>query len=1331
MSQEFHTQQSKRRLPRPKRGRPGSKRPRTVFNIDDIATVGAPEASVLGETVAEFEQNPHYERQVTCPANSPIHNSISATKKPQDFQSSNESKEEPKNPSSSSSTDPVSSGSLVLDPDGESSSDSENEPPSNDETTVTNRTGPWVTWAENQHMLSDWVMDKLDKMITKSERDEERSLMNYFDEQIMMQQLWHNIRKTVDNEDDEDSNEDKSNDEEGEAMEVDSEGERDRTAIRKDSHKLLLQSKNGSTSPITAKIPDETTSDRVEKQSKGATRNLPASNEAASQLIENRMAQRRTKIVRWPLPKWTPKPFQTNDSDGASASERLFTPHDFETCVIEPLLNKLPQETCKIRILEECPNDKNSYLLEAQMVDDKELHDPKESWDIVQATTEAFVRSRISGVNLRWLLQDGASLEMDLSLSLSETLGVRFSKFAVVDKTNQRNTKAVKPNRTSPPGLWINRVEPNKGLATALGSQTPFCNGCALLMVNRTTICDPMVLRDTLKTLKAKANPVAVKICVSRHADLREISLSKLLQKYKLKRRDRMPIDVNFYPGLTKDYDTVVQNPSTTRALSKNPAHSSFPQNLQTSEKSQGADETSASKNLVHPSFPQHLQPHNKAEEKRGKKEKGLPSPKTATLAVHPSFRQHDQTAEESKVAEREAKENSKQPSQTASEKVIHPSETFTGKDPSKEKTAPESDSASGASSLFDGSSSDKNISGESKRSPINTNNKDTDQTPINVNGGDAGASSANKSAMTSFASEVNPDKKQSSQNQKEEEKEKVSVARNQNVKDPKQSESDNGHHISTTTILDIEPSTTQYNGTAKTNGRLERIEDKSVKKPVSSTLVSSTSASANSLPTNGEKTHGKESQSSSKPQPTSNGSSNSKTAVNIIPLPSQKVINHSSTVPSHEGYTAPVRYDPYEVALDPKNPLGGFFRTERGQNFHSKCVISSIFPGGQLNQDARIKSGTQVTAVMVGERRMNISNFEDVRDRYSDARHFRKNLRLILQNNHSCRNEPSHLSQNYWSLIGAWKGTISTGWAGGAPIESQSNGYTSGPKWDKAVTNARSQRNQHRAGSSSSTPCHNIEIGKTTASERAPSPTLGPFSPIAAIEDIERRPDSPPISGEVAFVDAIRNKSWKELIDVMEKGPYFSKEFLKHVLKNQYIYLDSELKKSKSSSTGTNSFHLPLWQRLEKDRDTLMKVKRNEDLEAKKKIIKLYINISHLIDKATSLRNWTEVTVEIKKLDLFHLPPSTCSRRSKVISTKVRKMNPDVDLCILPSANVEHQISYSTFNQFTVHNNFFASLDDRKIMVEIVEGDPKVDKVFCSKLGQFLLTLNEIESKW
>lgn len=149
--------------------------------------------------------------------------------------------------------------------------------------------------------------------------------------------------------------------------------------------------------------------------------------------------------------------------------------------------------------------------------------------------------------------------------------------------------------------------------------------------------------------------------------------------------------------------------------------------------------------------------------------------------------------------------------------------------------------------------------------------------------------------------------------------------------------------------------------------------------------------------------------------------------------------------------------------------------------------------------------------------------------------------------------------------------------------------------------------------------------------------------------------------------------------------------------------------------------------ERLEHDRKRLF----TQDLQIKKKLLKIYINGIYLVEKAMTLRNWDEVTIQIQNLELFRLPSLFDPERSKAISTKVQWTSPDIDLCKLPATAMHHRISYSSMNEFSVHNNQRAHLENREVVVRVSAGDPEVDKKLPIELGQFILAMDVIESKW
>lgn len=117
-----------------------------------------------------------------------------------------------------------------------------------------------------------------------------------------------------------------------------------------------------------------------------------------------------------------------------------------------------------------------------------------------------------------------------------------------------------------------------------------------------------------------------------------------------------------------------------------------------------------------------------------------------------------------------------------------------------------------------------------------------------------------------------------------------------------------------------------------------------------------------------------------------------------------------------------------YEVTFDPSSPLGGYFRTETGQNGMSKCRIFSKFSKGQLARDPRITVGTTVTAALIGDTRHDITGHLDLKQLYDDA-HESKNRLSLLFENHAMKT--GRYCDNYWSVNGSWTGPVHDGWPG------------------------------------------------------------------------------------------------------------------------------------------------------------------------------------------------------------------------------------------------------------------------------------------------------------
>ena len=1124
MSEEQQQPQPKRRRPPPKRGRPGLKRPRTVFHLDDVTTMAPPEKTVEMESINEANSettNVPPASNVSAETESPILPRTTAVPENPLLQDEKQGKATTERiRSDSDSNESLTKADSDMDLDGN-----------------TNQSGPWWTWAENQHSLEEYVMGKLDKMITKSERDEERRIMNHFDEQILMHQLLYNIEKKeaelVDGDSDDESHDDQPKaTQEILADNATADGEANQISPEPEHPEEAPVASSTSTTEMEFEKENPTRANAVET---AGTTTVP---ETASQVVSNDPS--RKILFQRALPRWIPN---RSENDGPKA--RLFTPQEFDRFVIQPLIRKLP---CEIS-LEDCPEDPHSYFLKVQITNEKvDKNDSRafetrnRHWDYIKATVEAFVRYRISRDNLRCLLEDGASFELELSLKVNEPMGVRFSTFNLVHQ-EEAIVEAANPANDLPPGLWINRVKPDKGLAMALGSHEAFSKGCAMLTLNGTTVQDPLVVRKLIQDAKDKTpnKPLSIKVCLSKYADLSAIPLSKLTQKHFLKRRDGKPIQFDPHPELVQKEKTTSQK---TKSKKDPPKASSQPK-------------TSA-------------QPSSSDKAQSPVSDKKSPSPRTSNKFCHPSFPEHLQA----------------------------PVLSIVGKEPS--------------------------------------------HMPL----------------TEGIGTLVNKD----------------ALVRKSNMTDDGISDlSDEEEHKGTSATLK--------------DGKKKKVTFDS---PVANRQL----------------------------------------------LYKSSLHPKSPSSPHHNKQVATLNLDPFEVTLDTSLPLGGYFRTEPGQNFQSKCVILSVALGGQLNVNwgARIRIGTQVTAVMTGERRIHVTNHATVRDRYIYAKQHRQKLRLVLQNSHSCKKVDAFVSITNWTRDGKWVGKITDGWDGESlQLNDQSGDNTKTPN-DQSGLQTLADR----------------DVGQSMEQrDRTPSPQLGRFSPPntsqeqssfgvpsslgMTMNDAKRRLNHGPLNGEEAFVDAVRNKSWTDLIKVIGKCTNLSKEFVQHVINNQYKFVETELQKSNSESSNGEAinFRLTMAERLEHDRKRLLQDEKIKDLQTRKEILKIYIDCIYFVEKAMTLRNWDEVTIQIQSLELLHLPSRHDPQRSKALSTKVQWMPPDIDLCQLPAAGIQHRILYSSKNEFSVHNNRRACLENREIMVQISEGDPEIDKVKPKELGQFILAIDEIESKW
>lgn len=374
-------------------------------------------------------------------------------------------------------------------------------------------------------------------------------------------------------------------------------------------------------------------------------------------------------------------------------------------------------------------------------------------------------------------------------------------------------------------------------------------------------------------------------------------------------------------------------------------------------------------------------------------------------------------------------------------------------------------------------------------------------------------------------------------------------------------------------------------------------------------------------------------------------------------------------------------RKELYEVAFDTSIPLGGFFRTERNQ-----CLVYSICPNGQMAKHQsgtqRIAFGTSVGSVITGETRNKISSHTELEHFYQDAKRARRSL-CILFNNSTAK--PSHTEkENSWDDLGHWIGTAylddDDGWAGGAEIAQKLQPTlsmdTAIEPWNAATQDANSgDISPNNAGVESWTsivstiePGHKIREpekkllvrkstflpdemlqigGNTGVSKFMPSGLQTSQRPkrdrthskrvafsipdnrefffckndASNVRKIFSRAEveaqvHPGLSQKEALINVIRNGSCKDMIELLQTQPMEDFD-LESVLQDEYSSVGKELQKVKGHA------------------QTIQKQSIEIDLNSKYRVLNIYINCIHLIERAMSLKRWCTLDIELKHIDL------------------------------------------------------------------------------------------------
>jgi hypothetical protein len=1381
------------RRPRPqRRPRPGGSRPRAVFNLDGITAVAPPEAQIQIQIQTQAAAAAAAQIQAAASQASPSETQIkilvqaaaaaaaaSSAKTPdndknttnlitlpkptkleptmtreknnnpdRDNSSSNDKDKEIKQQQQSPSSACDDGDDYFLD----SSDDEFNNTtlrrrprPRNPDDVVVHakkkekkKEEPWWMNDEAPHLVEDWVMNRLDELVTfAEEKDEEQYIMDLFDKKIfiseendIMQSLLENItaaedidfvksypiRRMTGNINENETTDNKTSNnlgwknirkrknhptiQEKTTMKTSSSS---KSCVNNDGGAVnFSNSTDTGGATISSSCPDGDDSPMAH-----FTRALHGGSSTngvmvSSSKVSGTVDEIKFRSIRQALPKYIP-----TNSGSYHDNELLFTRDDFCYNVIEPLSNKIPtnirnnSSIWMVNISDHHPNDPHggSYLLEARsascIVIDDNNQEKEKYLDMLKDHTEAYVRKRIAFVNLKRILDDDYSLELDVALEIhKDVIGIKFSQFSIVGGEQQQQQQQ-QQQLQSTGGLWMKGVIPDKGLAQALGGHEACENGCAILSIDGLKISDALELKRVLIEAKKDKTKelVIMTICLSRYANLERVP-NRLMQN--IRRRDGKPYDPIFYQTLN----------------APPPPHPPLlPSELLTNQSDDSKE--------------------HRGEDKKGK----------SAATVNVKKRRWDVQAE-------------------SSVDDLHDDESHTVTPTSNDADFPTADAD--ADNIDDEQQeSGSSHNGTTVKNPfqrfgefekkfrplVHLEYKDTKIHEKSILssmwvqhkllfGETCGGNCNCISQLPELIANVVKD-----HISKQEIKGKKNFETEQELEEricgiflyfvPRfvpllKKEYPTGTHAELINRLiymwSLHQKHRMYNGMfgvqcsedCGCEGEWDDIFGRGAKERDRSVQASSSKRPP-------YKASSKGSQSSLLERNTSHGSIDVMKNVDLgqVIFP-HSVGNNDIRRPSFINPTArpsfinPTVNSAFEIAFDATRPLGGYFRTENGQNFRSKCVLFSKYANGQLSMDVRIKVGTQVMAVMVAERRRTVSSHTDLQSFYILASKKRQKLRIILENHHpsSSKTEFKSVPDGNWNSRGSWIGNNYHGWAGGANcigVDRRMDQNRSGP--NRSISNSNTNRSSH-------------DNGKKSESRQSWGPSSRGWQhstqqhPTTQTENQVQMPSithhAVPIKD--TLLDAVKNKSCRDLIYVLENGPALNKASFDSVLREQYNYVGREIEKIKLS-TQFSAIH------------------RENDLEAKKKVLKLYINSTHLIEKALSLRYWTVISFELKHLEL-EIESSVVSGRSNVISGSVRTQFPVSELGNLPVRKFSHYISYSDkidddeelFHR-RVNNNYNVTLDNRRLVIDIAEGSLH-DSFPPNKLGSFVFTLNEIEQK-
>ncbi|CAJ1953610.1 unnamed protein product [Cylindrotheca closterium] len=434
-----------------------------------------------------------------------------------------------------------------------------------------------------------------------------------------------------------------------------------------------------------------------------------------------------------------------------------------------------------------------------------------------------------------------------------------------------------------------------------------------------------------------------------------------------------------------------------------------------------------------------------------------------------------------------------------------------------------------------------------------------------------------------------------------------------------------------------------------------------------------------------------------------------------------------------------------FQVEFASLRPIGAFFKTEG-----SKCKVFSVYKKGNAKEDGKIMPGSIAVAASVSGRRQEISSHEELQKLYIEAKNRQSKIRIFFVNTDVFGHRMDMQSDRDWTEYGVWTNRYQGGWAGGAKTKNgvvyMANKLASNRE-SSAATSIASRTENDRTPRETSGP-ESLQLRgdsstrKNPPSDPKPQKRLGPCRIKNPSAPRERRnekvkfsddknevkyfvvgsatdqyhDDSHAISNEMTIEsqpsspsdvlkDAVTNQRYTKLIEVLETGAPSAFEDTYRALANHHEYAKRAIIEENEHA-------------------------RKKDMQAKKKVLGIYVPICLCIEQVMELGHLSDFTFCVKTVELKKKPKRRTVGRTESLSGKVSiKRGEHVhELGSLHKTNTKAFISYgeSERRSFRTTANAELRLSTCYLFIDFREGVFE-DAIPAAKLGNVMIPLSKI----